>query len=295
MGSQRITANGIEIAYDTFGNPADPPMLLVMGLNTQRLAWPEPLCRQLADHGFYVIRFDNRDVGESTHLSDLPAPNPLTVVVRRGRAAYTLDDLAGDTIAFMDALGLGPVHLVGASMGGFIAQIVAIRAGARIASLTLIMTSTGSRLVGRTRPNIIAAVLRRKAASDRPGAVQASVDMFRMIGSRAYEFDEIKVRDFAEQSYDRGYDPEGAQRQLAAVIAQSDRTKDLATITAPTVVLHGLHDPLVAPSGGLAVARAIPGSRFVGFPGMGHDLPEPLWPDFITEILAVARRAHASG
>lgn len=291
MGSQRITANGIEIAYDTFGDPADPPLLLVMGLNTQRLAWPEPLCLELAGHGFYVIRFDNRDVGESTHLSDLPTPSPLTVVVRRGQAAYTLDDLATDTIAFMDALGLGRVHLVGASMGGFIAQIVAIRAGDRIASLTLIMTSTGSRLVGRTRPNIIAAVLRRKAASDRPGAVQTSVDMFRMISSRGYEFDEVKVRDFAEQSYDRGYDPEGAQRQLAAVLAQTDRTKDLATITAPTVVLHGLHDPLVAPSGGLAVARAIPGSRFVGFPGMGHDLPEPLWPDFITEILAVARRA----
>jgi pimeloyl-ACP methyl ester carboxylesterase len=290
MITKRVAANGIEIAYDTFGRPTDPPLVLVMGLNTQRLAWPEPFCRQLADQGFYVIRFDNRDCGESTHLDDLPAPNPVAVAFRRRRPAYVLDDLASDTLALLDALGLDRVHLVGASMGGFIAQLVAIRAPARIASLTLIMTSTGSLLVGHTKPKVIAAVLRSKPAGDRAGAIQTSVDLLRLIGSRGYPFDEEKVREFAQQSYERRYDPAGGQRQLGAVVAQNDRTKDLTRITAPTLVLHGLQGPLVAASGGLALARAIPAARFVGFHGMGHDLPEALWPDFVDEIATVARR-----
>jgi pimeloyl-ACP methyl ester carboxylesterase len=291
--TKRIDANGIEIAYDTFGDPADPSLLLVMGLATQRLAWTDPFCQGLAEHGLYVIRFDNRDIGESTHLDDLPSPSPVAVVLRRRRPAYVLDDLATDTLAFLDALGIGRVHLVGASMGGFICQLVAIREPARIASLTLIMTSTGSRRVGHTRPNVIAAVLRRKPATSRDAAIEASVEMLRLIHSPAYPFEEPVVREFAGHSYDRGYDPAGAQRQLAAVVAQRDRTRELARITAPTVVIHGLNDPLVAVSGGLAVARAIPGARFVGFNGMAHDLPRDLWPDYIAEIVAVTGRSSS--
>jgi pimeloyl-ACP methyl ester carboxylesterase len=294
MVTQRVRANGIEIAYDVFGDPSDPALLLVMGLNTQRLAWPDPFCEELAGAGYHVIRFDNRDAGESTHLDGLPAPSPVSVVLHRRRPVYVLDDLATDTLAFLDALGLDRVHLVGASMGGFIAQLVAIRAPDRIASLTLIMTSTGSRLVGRTKPNIIATVLRRKPAADRVGAVEASVDMFRLIGSKRYPFDDSMIRQLAEESYDRGYDPDGARRQLAAVLAQTDRTRDLGRIAVPTLVMHGLDDPLVAPSGGLALARAIEGARFVGFHGMGHDLPQPLWPDFVREIVAITRRAARS-
>lgn len=294
MQSARVDANGLTFAYDSFGDPSDPALLLVMGLGTQRLAWPQPFCEELATHGLYVIRFDNRDIGESTHLDDLPAPGPVAVALRKSKAPYALDDLASDTIALIDALGIDSVHLVGASMGGFIAQLVAIRAPEKIDSLTLIMTSTGSRLVGRTKPRILAAVLRRRPATDRDSAVQASMDMFRLIGSPAYPLDEAVLRGFAEQSYDRGFDPDGAQRQLAAILAQSNRTKHLSKITVPTLVMHGLHDPLVGVSGGLALARTIPGARFVGFSGMGHDLPQRLWPDYIDEIVAVTQRASGA-
>ncbi len=294
MRTAHVDANGLSFAYDSFGDPGDPPLLLVMGLGTQRLAWPQAFCEELARNGFHVIRFDNRDIGESTHLDGLPAPSPVAVAVRRGRAPYVLDDLAADTVALIDALDLGTVHLVGASMGGFIAQLVTLRAPDKVRTLTLIMTSTGSRLVGRTKPNIVAAVLRRKPALDRESAVRASIEMFRMIGSPSYPHEESALRGLAEQSYDRGFDPAGAQRQLAAVVAQTDRTKELAGITAPTLVMHGLHDPLVGVSGGIALARAIPGARFVGFNGMGHDLPPQLWPDYLAEIMAVTRRVAPS-
>jgi pimeloyl-ACP methyl ester carboxylesterase len=284
-------ANGITLAYETFGDPADPPMLLVMGLGTQMLGWPEGLCQQLADAGFYVIRFDNRDIGRSTHLDDAPTPNPVAVALRRRRPAYQLDDLATDTIGLMYALGLDRVHLVGASMGGFIAQLVATRVPDRIASLSVFMTSTGSRLVGQAAPRIVRAVLTRKPATGRSGAVAASMAMQHRIGSPGYPVDDDVVRDLAERSYDRGYDPAGSGRQLAAVIAQTDRSAELGRLTMPTLVLHGLSDPLVSVSGGIAVARAIPGSRFVGFHGMGHDLPRALWPEFVAEIGANTRRA----
>ncbi|MGX7678949.1 alpha/beta fold hydrolase [Jatrophihabitans sp. DSM 45814] len=283
-------ANGIVLAYETFGDPSDPPLLLVMGLSTQMLGWPEAFCKQLAAEGFYVIRFDNRDSGLSTHLDDLSVPNPVAVALRRRQPAYTLDDLAADTLGLMDALGLDGVNLVGASMGGFIAQLVALSEPNRIASLTLVMTSTGSRRVGRTAPKVLSSVLRRKPAPDREAAIAASVEMFAMIGSPAYALAEADVAEFAAQSYDRAYDPAGQRRQLAAVMAQSDRTVDLSRIAVPTVVMHGLHDPLVGPSGGIALAKAIPGARFVGFNGMGHDLPAVLWPDFINEIVRISGR-----
>jgi len=292
MTVDRVEANGIQIAYESFGNPADPALVLIMGLGTQMIGWPEPFCRQLAQQGFYVVRFDNRDIGESTHLSDLPAPDIRAVALRRRPPAYPLEACAADTVGLLDALGLDVVHLVGASMGGFIAQLVALNAPDRVASLTLMMTSTGSRRVGQARLKLVANVLRRKPATSREEAVAATVAMFELIRSPGYPVDAAYVREIAGRSYDRGYDAAGARRQLGAAIAQRDRTRDLATITVPTVVLHGLQDPLVAPSGGLAVARAIPGSRFVGFPGMGHDLPRPLWPDFIAEIVANAHRAR---
>ncbi len=291
MITDRVQANGIELVYDSFGRPEDPPLLLVMGLGTQRLAWAEPFCEQLAAQGFRVIRFDNRDIGESTHLHELPSPNPVAIAVRRRRPAYGLDAMADDTIALIEALALDRVHLVGASMGGFIAQLVAIRAPERIRSLTLFMTSTGSRRVGRPSAKLVSTVLRRKPATDRASAIEASVDMFRLIRSPAYPFNEDQIRELAGVSYDRGYDPAGGQRQLAAIVAQADRTRELRRLQMPTVVIHGFSDPLVAPSGGLAIARAVPGSRFVGFHGMGHDMPAALWPDFISEIVGVAARS----
>jgi pimeloyl-ACP methyl ester carboxylesterase len=283
----RVAANGMELAYETFGDASVPPVVLIMGLATQMIAWPDELCEGLARDGLFVVRFDNRDVGESTHLRNLPPPRLADIVVRRRPPPYSIGDMAADVAGLLDSLGLGQVHLVGASMGGFIAQTVALEHPDRVRTLTLMMTSTGSRRVGQPRPRIYARLLRRRVAAGRPAAIAATVETFRLIGSPGFVFDEQYIRDLAGRSYDRGYDPVGSRRQLAASVSQPNRTADLRRITVPALVIHGLHDPLVAPSGGLAIARAIPDSRFAGFSGMGHDLPRALWPEFVREIAAL--------
>ena len=284
----RVAANGIELAYETFGDASAPPVVLIMGLATQMIAWPDELCDGLARNGLFVVRFDNRDVGESTHLRNLPPPRLADIVVRRRPPPYSIGDMAADVAGLLDSLGLGQVHLVGASMGGFIAQTLALEHVGRVRTLTLMMTSTGSRRVGQPRPRVYARLLRRRVAAGRPAAIAATVETFRLIGSPGFAFDEQYIRDLAGRSYDRGYDPDGARRQLAASVSQPNRTADLRRITVPTLVIHGLHDPLVAPSGGLAIARAILDSRFAGFSGMGHDLPRALWPEFVRQIAALA-------
>ncbi len=288
----RVAANGIELAYETFGDTGAPPVVLIMGLATQMIAWPDELCEGLARRGLFVVRFDNRDVGESTHLRNLPPPRLADIVVRRRPPPYSISDMARDVAGLIDGLGLGEVHLVGASMGGFIAQAVALEHAARVRTLTLMMTSTGSRRVGQPKPRVYARLLRRRVAGDRPAVVAAAVQTFRLIGSHGFAFDEQYVQDVAGRSWDRGYDPGGYRRQLAASASQPNRTAALRRITVPSLVIHGLEDPLVAPSGGLAVAKAIPGSRFVGFSGMGHDLPRELWPEFVLQIAALAAPAE---
>lgn len=289
VSTQTVAANGLEIAYETFGRPADPALVLIMGLGTQMIAWPDEMCRDLADRGRFVVRYDNRDCGLSTHLAGIPAPSIGEIVMRRRPPPYRIDDMAADCVGLIDALGLSRVELVGASMGGFIAQTVALQHPERIRTLTLMMTSTGSRLVGQARPKLAPRLLRRRAAaSDRAAAGAMVVETFGLIGSGGYPRDEDYLRDLGARSYDRSYDPAGYLRQLAAVTAQPDRTRDLSRITVPTLVLHGLHDPLVRFSGGVALARAIPGARLVGFSGMGHDLPRALWPVFVNEITELA-------
>jgi pimeloyl-ACP methyl ester carboxylesterase len=287
---QTVRANGLDLAYETFGDPADPAVVLVMGLGTQMVAWPDELCRAIAAAGHHVVRFDNRDVGASTHLHGVPPPS-LKDLVLRTRPPYTIEDMADDTAGLIDALGLGRVHLVGASMGGFIAQTVALRHPDKVRSLVLMMTSTGSRLVGQPRARLFSRLVRRRVARDRFEAMDAAVEVFRIIGSEGYAFDEEHLRGVAGLSYDRGYDPAGYLRQLAATATQPNRTSQLRRISVPTLVVHGLHDPLVATSGGVALARAIPGARFLGFSGMGHDLPRELWDELGEQIVAVARRA----
>ncbi|WCO66229.1 alpha/beta hydrolase [Iamia majanohamensis] len=286
MTASVARANGIDIAYETFGSADDPPIVLVMGLGTQRIGWPDELCAQVADAGRFVVRFDNRDVGESTHLSELGTPSVLDLLPGR-RPPYGLSDMAGDVVGLLDALGLDAVHLVGASLGGFIAQTVTIDHPDRVRTLTLIMTSTGRRRVGRPHPRVLGrlARIRRDPAATRDEAVEQTVEIFRLIGSPGHPFDEGRVRELAGHSYDRGYDPDGYRRQLAAILAQPDRTADLRAVTAPTLVVHGLADPLVGTSGGVALARTIPGARLMGFSGMGHDLPRSLWPTFAAEIV----------
>jgi len=286
----RVAANGIELAYETFGDASAPPVVLIMGLGTQMIAWPDELCDGLAQRGLFVVRFDNRDVGGSTHLTNVPPPRLADILVRRRPPPYSIGDMADDVAGLIDGLGLGDVHLVGASMGGFIAQTVALEHADRVRTLTLIMTSTGSRRVGQAKLRVYARLLRPPVAANRPAAISAVVETFRLIGSRGFAFDEEYLRDLAARSWDRGYEPAGSRRQLAATVGQPNRTAALRRVTVPTLVIHGLHDPLVAPSGGLAIAKAIPDSRFVGFSGMGHDLPRALWPEFITEIAALAAR-----
>ena len=294
MDVQKVEANGIELAYEAFGDPGATPMLLIMGLGTQMIAWPDPMCEDLAASGYYVVRYDNRDTGLSTHLSELPAPSFVDVTLRRRRPPYTIDDMAADAVGLMDALGFESAHVVGASMGGFIAQTLAVGHPERIRSLTLIMTSTGSRRVGNPKPAVFSRLTKRRVVSDRTTAQQAAVETFRIIGSKGYAFDEDYLMHLGGVSYDRGLDGHGYMRQLAAIAGQPDRTARLRRLRIPTLVIHGLHDPLVAASGGLAIARHLRNAKFVGYSGMGHDLPRELWPDMVDEIGRLASRADGA-
>jgi pimeloyl-ACP methyl ester carboxylesterase len=285
---------GIRLCYDTFGNPADPALLLVMGLGTQMVAWPEAFCRQLADRGFFVIRYDNRDIGRSTHLRELRPPTIRQLLLRdRSAAKYSLADMAADGIGLLDRLGIERAHVAGASMGGMIAQTMAARHPDRVLSLASIMSNTGHIWKGTPGLRIYPVFLRRPAPN-REGAVESFVSVFRLIGSPGFPFDEAETRKAAELSYDRGYNPAGSGRQLAAIIAAGDRTAELRGITAPTVVIHGTKDKMVRPSGGRATAAAIPGSRLVEIEGMGHDLPRGAWDRMVDAIVANAERADTS-
>ncbi len=285
-----VESNGLRLSYESFGRPDDPAVLMVMGLGTQMIGWPDWLCRAVADQGYRVIRFDNRDVGLSAHLDGTRVPGVAEMFLHPRRVPYTIDDMADDAAGLLTGLGIASAHVVGASMGGFIGQTMAIRHPGRVRSLALIMTTTGSRRVGNPKLAVAARLARPRAVTGRDAAIDAVVTVFKVIGSPGYEFDESYVRDLAARSYDRAYDPDGYLRQLAACIAQPNRTRRLRRLDVPAVVIHGLADPLVAPSGGLALARAVPGAHFVGLAGMGHDLPRPLWGRVANEILAVAAR-----
>jgi pimeloyl-ACP methyl ester carboxylesterase len=293
MSEQLIKVRDIELCYETFGQPEDPALLLVMGLGTQMLAWHEDFCAQLAGRGFYVIRYDNRDVGRSTHHSDVPPPSIKELLLRRPKnRAYTLDDMADDGIGLLDALGIGAAHVVGASMGGMIAQLMAARHPARVLSLTSIMSTTGNRWKGQPALRVYPVFL-GKPPKTREEAVERVVSLFAVVGSPGFERDEEELRSMAARSYDRSADPAGYARQLAAIITAADRTPDLRRVQMPTLVIHGTKDKLVRPSGGRATARAIPGSKLLLIEGMGHDLPRGAWPRIVDAIAEVAEKGEA--
>ena len=294
MGEQMARVGELELCYETFGSADDPALLLVMGLGTQMIGWPAPFCEQLAARGFHVIRYDNRDIGRSTHLRHLPPPT-IAQLVRRDKAAatYSLADMAADGIGLLDALGIERAHVAGASMGGMIAQLMAARHPDRVLSLASIMSNTGNFWRGRPGLRIYPMFIRRPPR-DRTAAVENTLSTMRLIGSPGFPFEEDALRAIAQQSYDRGYNPAGAARQLAAIVTSPDRTPELRHITAPTVVIHGTRDRLVSPSGGRDTARAIPGARLVEIDGMGHDLPPGAWDRIVDAVVANARRADAS-
>jgi pimeloyl-ACP methyl ester carboxylesterase len=289
----RAQANGIELAYDSFGEEERPTVLLIMGLATPRFAFDEALCRLIADRGFHVVRFDNRDVGDSTHLHDAPAPDlGAALTGDTSSASYRLEDMADDAAGLLDALGVDSAHVVGVSMGGMIAQTLVINHPERVRSLVSIM-STVAPWIGAPREDVLG-VLLAPPASDRAGYEQQAVDTWRTIGSPAFSFDEARVRELARRIWDSGYDPAGVGRQLVAIQASGDRAEALGRVDVPTVVIHGDADPLVQHPGGVATAEAIPGAELETIEGMGHDLPPELFELFADRIAGLARRVDAS-
>ncbi len=286
-----VPTNGITLAYETFGDPAHVPVLLVMGLGTQMIAWHDEFCELLADRGHYVIRFDNRDIGLSTHLHDERPGRPIAAFAGR-KPGYLIPDMADDAAGLLEQLVPGGAHVVGVSMGGCISQTLAIHRPDLVRSLTSISSSTASRRVGRPRLDVAAMMLSRRPATNRPEAIEASIATWKRIGSPGFPFNQARTAQLAGEAYDRCYDPAGVSRQFAAILGTPDRTAALRRLDLPTVVLHGEADPLIAVSGGRATATAVPGARLVTYPGMGHDLPDALWPSFADEIAAVAAKGE---
>lgn len=284
----------ITLEYDTFGSSEDPTILLVMGLATQMIAWQPGFCEMLANHGFQVVRFDNRDIGLSTKHDGVPSGiDGLASAIKlrlTGKAPYYLSDLANDAFGLLDSLGVAKAHVVGASMGGMIVQQMAILHPERLLSMTSIMSTTGSAFVGRARMDAVKMMFRPEAM-DREDAINGSIDARRI--TSPHHFDLSETRRWAEAAFDRSHYPEGGGRQLAAIFASGNRTKALRSVKVPTLVIHGEADPLVNISGGRATAKAISGSTFKSYPTMGHDLPEPLWPELTADIAEHAKRATA--
>jgi len=283
-GELTATVGELELCYETFGAATAPPVLLIMGLAGQMLLWDDAFCEQLAARGFRVIRFDNRDIGRSSQMRGQRTPTRWQLLRRSPNgAAYTLKEMAADTVGLLDALDITAAHIVGASMGGMIAQLVAIHYPDRVLSLVSIMSTTGNPRVGRPQPKLMMRLM-RKAQREREAYIADHIDTYRAIGSPGYDFEEEYKRERAGRLFERGVYPAGSARQLGAVVAATDRTEELASVRAPTTVIHGDADPLVNISGGRATAEAIPGARLVIVPGMGHDLPRAVWSEIIDAI-----------
>lgn len=282
----------IRIEYETFGDPADPTLLLVMGLGAQMVSWEVEFCESFVDRDFHVVRFDNRDVGLSTWIDaevDVMAEITNGLLGGTPTAPYVLSDMAGDAVAVLDALDVESAHVVGASMGGMISQTVAIEHADRVRSLTSIMSTTGDPDVGMPKDEILPLLLEPQPP-EREAAIEYGIAQSKVIGSPDF-FEEDRVRKRLALAYDRGYNPDGTARQLLAIVASGSRSEDLRGVSVPTLVIHGDRDPLVQPSGGQRTHECIPGSELLVLEGMGHDLPTVFWPQVIEKVTSLATRA----
>jgi pimeloyl-ACP methyl ester carboxylesterase len=292
LSKERLApVNGIEIAYQQAGDPDGEPLLLIMGLGTQMLAWDEDFCEMLVERGFRVVRFDNRDIGHSTMIDTAGVPSRLEMMRgRRATAPYLLTDMARDTFGLMDHLEIEAAHVTGASMGGMIAQTMALHRPERVRSLVSMMSTTGNRWLGWPTWKAFV-VLFASYPRNRDAYIERAFRTFGTIGSPGYPLDRERLSRVAGEMYDRSHNPAGVLRQMPAITASGDRTTELRGLDLPTTVIHGASDPLVRPAAGRATAKAIPGARLRMIDGMGHDLPRKLWPDFVEEIAANAARA----
>ncbi len=283
---------GIDICFNTVGDPKNPPLLLVMGLSGPLIWWSRRWCEMLASRGFFVIRYDNRDVGRSTKLRGQGGRRADLIKAFAGRTTppYTLSDMVDDACGLLDHLGIERAHVTGASMGGMIAQTMAIEHSDRVLSLVSIMSTTGRRTVGWQHPRLLPMLLNGER-SDRERVIAMSVRTWALIGSPAYPSTAADISARAAETFDRGISSSGVIRQMQAVMAQPDRTRALRQLQMPTLVIHGLKDPMIHVSGGRATAAAIPGAELLLVPGMGHDLPQELWSTFADGVQRTARRA----
>jgi len=294
-GEAFAPANGIRLCYETFGDPTHPPMVLIMGLASQMVIWDDDFCEMLAARGFWVIRFDNRDVGRSTTFPNARTPGLAELVLAhatrlRFRVPYTLRDMAADTAGLMDALGIASAHVVGASMGGMIAQEMALAFPGRVRTLTSLMSTTGDPRLPQAEPKAVR-VLTKKTPPDRSGYLRRFVESWAVIAGDGFPFDAERMTRQGAASYERGINPAAAARQMLAIVASGNRKKALRGLRVPTLVLHGTRDPLIPFAGGVDTAQAIPGARLIPIDGMGHWMPREVWPRIVD---AIARHASAS-
>ncbi len=286
----RVSANGIEIEYETFGDPGAAPLLLIMGLGAQMLSWDERFCDLLAGRGFHVIRYDNRDSGLSTKMDEAGVPDVLAALGGNPDPAYQLEDLADDAVGLLDGLGIGAANIVGASMGGFVAQLMAINHPDRVLSLTSIMSGPGGRDGVAPQPEG-AEILMRVPPPTREEQIEHGVWIRRVLTGPGDPFDVAAETRRVERAHDRSYYPLGTARQLVAILAAEGRLERLSRVKAPTLVIHGAGDVLVPVENGRKVAAAVPGARLLEFEGMGHNLPERVWPEVLDAIEELARQA----